>query len=1418
MSYKKVNEQLNFLRDIMFKYVWAYRNKETEFDPDKDYGKIEFNLPIKNDVVDIDYNSSYDLDLVDVLFDILNYEKHVNLIEWDTEFNVFREYNRPRLLKKLEGTKTLLSVLTQGECPLPLTKDIVFDSYQTIIDVNIFNSYTNPMYLMLYHYISLKSDFQVSFSNELLVGTYDNGTTEYIIALRQTKSYSLWYLFSKYHKDDITDMLLGNTLKHNILSSPYDVIAGKHLETKEVDGKKTVENNYLLGAYKQMINGTASYFGNLRLLKDLLNLTNLARNYSFKTNSINTNIRDIDKSGVPIVEFSATDESLSYTYKKHYMTFNLIDIKYNQQSIKLDIHADSIRFASSEDFQPVPDKVIASAVKDVDFSLLQNMLDLSWYIDENGNKLKDYREINTKIALENMLSEFIDEYNACVERNEKIILSMDTETDGLNICNLSPGNPYKNTCCAIPIAFKDNQSFVILTNMEYFDNIPNEYVWHRLKPLFERDLSDKANNLFSLEIKNENGEVIKSAWINRDNIILVGHNVMFDGKVAYDNKVQPEWDEDTLQMAFNINPTIIRGNNGLKNLAKKLLGREAPELTDMLGKGNEDKYRLLRDIEVVKLYGCADADNTREVYKELLRIMPPEMYASYKERDIPMLNRLYVSEYNGLRMEEDKVKLLAESCKKDLEAIQEFLYDYVGKFIYIKDYKSVLQNSLKSGAITQEQFNECASSIDLNKAKPYIFDMKGSSYQQVLYNILNYPILGYTSENKPKTDKKVLKMLASKKGTPFLKISSDLPVYNEKGESILTAKKMNEVKYPVALILQEYSALNKEYTSYFKPIIENNLEGKLFKSYSLTRIETRRIMNPSQTMKGSLKQLTIPYSDDYYLVDFDMSQVEYRIMIALANFIPMINKMKDSEKDFHTETASMVHEVPAHKVSKKLRKGTKNVSFGIPYGLGDVSLCINMHGDSSPAHMYETAKLLDKFKTNNKPVIDMIEGYRDNAMQDWYMPDAIRDYIGAYKLDDFGNKHAIRYGRVTNPAGYHRLFDLTGTPEDKRRVGVIRRAAGNYPIQSYAAELFRTILLNFYYRCVKEGIADKCLWHMLIHDELLLSVHKSINPFLIFKIVYEECMLPLTTGGDPFYFCGINLGRNWGECKDDASEAPVKFVERIVKRYDAGEFDGLDWFDDAKGFVDKYRKEYLIQRIYEVLKEIQPDIDTAPINFELILKNLSNYTVRAYITDFFVPPMNKKRYKDLSDDAKLFVCLEYWAFHYFGEGKPILLEGKILSTKVRRDLDISNIYTGNKDEDIEEQRNDLVDDEYWSTDDNYIDIDLEDGLVFNEDTETFSKNTDIANLISFEKYQRKYVSKINNTVYIKVPLSSKLEVKKLLRKYLAREGRMLFLGTVSGNLSRIGYIDSETNLDELDKEIGGLINGKANNKKKSFGG
>ena len=142
----------------------------------------------------------------------------------------------------------------------------------------------------------------------------------------------------------------------------------------------------------------------------------------------------------------------------------------------------------------------------------------------------------------------------------------------------------------------------------------------------------------------KNSKLIKFTFV-RNLINLIGHNIMFDRRVFYMFGNSFYFDDDTLQMGFDLNPKTVRGSVALKGLTHRLLGHETPELSDILGKGNEDKYRYLYDILVAMVYGCADADYTLTIFHILRKLMSKRMYKEYKRQVVQMLNILAISEY-----------------------------------------------------------------------------------------------------------------------------------------------------------------------------------------------------------------------------------------------------------------------------------------------------------------------------------------------------------------------------------------------------------------------------------------------------------------------------------------------------------------------------------------------------------------------------------------------------------------------------------------------------------------------------------------------------------------------------------------------------------------------------------------------------
>lgn len=1141
-----------------------------------------------------------------------------------------------------------------------------------------------------------------------LVGKFTNGSDEYLLCAQFISNAEEYLLFSQYTKDDLLAVAQGRAIQSPKLES---VTALKQMEDRRFD--------YLIGGIKRSrATGEIKSTGRINELQIILDEIRFAKTYGFKKDDISVNETQM-LLGTCTEAFSAEDDELQFVYEKEDNVYTLIRIRHGAFSIVL---SRSPYFPSKKNIKfeevtnAVQNAMARATLENVTLKDLERVLDMSWY--KNGDTIvKDYKAVHSVTEFEAMYTEMIED---ALATDDTLYVAIDTETTGTNIFELSKGNPARHHGVAISISWKDNQGYVIFNDMEYFAGLPADYCFKRFAEIFTE--GDEGN----ITVSWVKDGTMQTKEFKRNKFWLIGQNSPFDRRVSI-SEGHPIWyNDDTLNMAFNINPKVVRGNVGLKNLTRRIFHHETPELSDVLGKGNEDKYRYLADEEVARIYACADSDYTRMIFFKLRDLLGPRMYAMYHKQDVKMLNILAVSEYHGLNTQPEGVQELAEQSFQNLRILREAAYSYVGAYMDYNKEVAIFKSQLDAGLITEDEFRECVSNIHPDKDAVYEFEFKGSDIREVMFDILKYPVIERTKQGLPKTDKFTRKKLLQKERTETCtarKLNKSILVYGAdyaeyerlcagteaeqkraKLMELVSMKKFNSLEYPLVLLFEQYAILNKEYTSYFEPIRKENLEGRIFKTYSLARIETRRIMNPSQTMKKNLKELIIPYSDDYYMVDFDLSQIELRLMYSLSPSPVLIEKMKNPEADGHTENAAMVNHKPAYKVDKYERKGAKSVSFGVPYGLGDRSLCETIFSDVSEPHLFETRMILYKWKQANAPIVTMLENARDGALVEVNISKEKRDFMDAWKrdpdteeyvLDENGEKIPIPLGAVYNKLGFCRYFDLTGIDQSRaarrRRAqgkytaaeSTIRRAAGNYPIQSYAAEFFRLILYRFYDRCKVYGIADKVIWHMLIHDELLCSVHKSVNPILVYKIIKEACMI--TMPGHTKYFVGINIGDNWEQTKNDDREAPVLFVQRMIDRYDAGEFSGQTWFDHPWDFIRPHREAYVRDRVYEVLQTVQPDVNERPINLPLIFEKFDNYTVRAYINDY---PKNSPVDKSLKgaalDDAEYVSKFESWALEVFGEGKEIIgIDGQLYKLrKQEAEISVDDDFVDEEDEEF----------------------------------------------------------------------------------------------------------------------------------------
>ena len=1231
-----------------------------------------------------------------------------------------------------------------------------------------------------------------------LLGTLRyKGVTNYCI-MKQSSSTTRVYVVSSLSKGDRARALLGKPLEDTQLTSILSF------------NKFRLTKDYVIAGFVvKRYGGDLMYMGNKDIVDTTLALLSKRQEYTFKPDEVIDNHTEVKNTNLGNVEtnmFAAKNDECSLEYSTDDGIFNYYRITYKTDYMGVDYYPDIKIFdkITMSDFTDKSTSAQRNYIKglnlpSITMADLNANLDMSWY---NG---KSYKSVKTKEEFEAYVMQPLTRaYREAVKNGEELLFALDTETTGLNIYNLKDSNPDKSHICATPLSWEDNQGVVVFNAMKYFSNISPEYMLERLKPFLEEDGGDVVVNGITTHI-------------DRKNVNLIGHNVMYDGRVLYDNGTTPIWDNDTMQMAFNLDPKAAKGrfNNKLKGITRRLFGHETPELTDILGKGNEDKYSYLQHEEVAVVYGCADADYTRLVYKSLRAMMSDEQYKVYRQQDMPMINQLYISEYNGLKVDGAEVAKLADILKRDLDLIHNFLQKYAGNFIAKKNKITNYRVELDAGTMTPEEYSEAVNDIEVSGNEIYEFSMKASEYRR-LFDKFNYPVLERTDSGEVKTDKYVLKKLQTKKlDTPSTAMKEDL--VSEDGSVLLSAETFNSLKYPLAYAISQYKSLEKEYTSYYKPFVEMNMEDRLFKSYSMSRIETFRIMNPLQTIKSNLKELVKPFDDDYYLMDFDMAQVEYRIMVSLAHQNNMVERLKDPENDFHTESAAAITETEPHLIDKKTRKQFKAVNFGIPYGLSDYNLCDKLFGNTKKQDMVHTRLLKQKFEDANKNVIASLTRARDKALIPVELSHDFKKFCG-YITEEVDVKtgkiveQEKPVGMVQNLYGRYRLFDLSNM--DKKKEGDIRRAAGNFPIQATAAELFRIILIRFANRCKKEGITDKIKWNMLIHDELLLSVHKSLNPYYMYKLIEEECMV--TFPGHTDYFVGINAGLTWAECKDDLREAPVGFVRQQKAKWDNGELEKDVWIDDPWDYVKDDMMEYFKNRIYEVFNEIQPGLGKDPIDFNLLLNEMKNYTVRNYLTDYFIPDAYKigdkvaKEWYDVGKgakgvDIKFIITLANWAVKMFGDDVEFLYPSgdtgfaKSVLPKSIRGMSKDTLDPNPGDTFVFE---DLYDEDTGEFDYGVTDYDLK--LMDNNDY----YDVDRQEIRSIgEERTLNYIRDIGSSIRVNIRRKDLAKVKKALGKFVGKSGKSIIFRFKDFSGETWLKLPNDANLYEVDSRIREAIEG-----------
>ena len=236
-------------------------------------------------------------------------------------------------------------------------------------------------------------------------------------------------------------------------------------------------------------------------------------------------------------------------------------------------------------------------------------------------------------------------------------------------------------------------------------------------------------------------------------------------------------------------------------------------------------------------------------------------------------------------------------------------------------------------------------------------------------------------------------------------------------------------------------------------------DGVVHTTFNQTEARTGRISSlepnlqniPVRRPEGKKLRKYFIAREGKVLLDADYSQIELRVLAAIANDKPMIKAFKENV-DIHTLTASEVFDLPPLFITPELRSKAKAVNFGIVYGIGAFSLSKDIGTSVAEAKK-------------------MIDGY-------------FKTYPGVHKYMEEIVAKAKEDGFVTTIFGRRRyLPEITASNGMLRAFG--ERVARNMPIQGTAADIIKIAMIRVYNRLKEENINAKLI--LQVHDELIVE-------------------------------------------------------------------------------------------------------------------------------------------------------------------------------------------------------------------------------------------------------------------------------------------------------------------------------------------
>lgn len=519
---------------------------------------------------------------------------------------------------------------------------------------------------------------------------------------------------------------------------------------------------------------------------------------------------------------------------------------------------------------------------------------------------------------------------------------------------------------------------------------------------------------------------------------IVAHNGSFEYKVGCLYGIDTNLKDDTMimhQIMYKFRSTTSnRGEpSNLKYLAKVELGIDQWELSDFFPDFKEDKSGQVRaankrgkkkgskidfsymDYAGTRVYAPTDGDVTFLLFKKYKQ----DMMDNHKEQEYIYNVEVIVSccigymEFFGHRLDERKIYGVRDKTKAELACIESEIRQAVG---FSKPDEIDAYNHLKESIDAFSEVDNAGDEDARNNAINGMLESTESLYSVIAKNEENqlnlgspaqvaelfYDVLGYPMQGDKRS-------VASKQIKPLLKAKND----------------DGTQAYPVANMYAEYKKKDTLLVKFY-----DNLPyfmypgGYIFSSFGQISTATGRMScsHPNaQQYPKAITGICIP-RDGYVMMDADYSQIEYRVLTALAGNTELAHLFADPDSDYHTLMASKMYGVDYAAVTPKMRSDAKSFNFGIPYGMGFKSLAILLTGNSKPSSVDEAKEKYELYFKNQPRTRKFFDQVKEMAL-----------------VNKYTRTHWCRYR-------YYSFTDANGN-ENNARKGAALRQAGNAVIQ-----------------------------------------------------------------------------------------------------------------------------------------------------------------------------------------------------------------------------------------------------------------------------------------------------------------------------------------------------------------------------------